>query len=79
MNESCPSRVTDDCPARVVCRCLQVTEAELLTAVNALGLRSLNDVRTHTGAGDGCTCCHKLLCQYLEQHARRGAVALATV
>jgi NAD(P)H-nitrite reductase large subunit len=51
---------------RVVCRCLQVTESALVEALTTLQLRTLKDVRRHTGAGDGCTACHKRLCRYLE-------------
>jgi bacterioferritin-associated ferredoxin len=55
------------CPAKVVCRCLQVTEDALVTAISALELRSVHEVRRHIGAGDGCTCCHAEICQILEQ------------
>jgi NAD(P)H-nitrite reductase large subunit len=54
------------CSERLVCRCLQVTEGELLSAVRGLELRTLKEVRQATGAGDGCTACHKVLRRYLE-------------
>jgi len=57
------------CPQRVVCRCLQVTEAEVVHAIQTLELRTLKDVRRATGAGEGCTCCHAALREFLEQHA----------
>jgi bacterioferritin-associated ferredoxin len=56
-----------DCPAKVVCHCLQVTEAAVIEAITSLDLRSLKEVRRHTGAGDGCTCCHAQIRQYLQQ------------
>jgi NAD(P)H-nitrite reductase large subunit len=65
--ESC--RYGEDCtacPERLVCHCLQVTEADLLTALSTQTIRTVKDIRRHTGAGDGCTACHKLLRRYLE-------------
>jgi len=55
------------CSERLVCHCLQVTEAELLSVLTARQLRTLQEVRLHTGAGDGCTACHRVLRQYLER------------
>jgi bacterioferritin-associated ferredoxin len=52
---------------RLVCPCRQVTEAEVVRAITALGLCTLKEIGLHTGAGDGCTCCHKHLLKYLEQ------------
>ena len=37
-------------------------------ALYGSGLRTVKDVRQHTGAGDGCTACHRTIRQYLEQH-----------
>ena len=54
-------------PDRVVCRCLQVTQEIVLAAVAALELRTIKEIRQHTGAGDGCTACHKNLQKYLER------------
>jgi bacterioferritin-associated ferredoxin len=54
------------CPAQVVCHCLQVTEEVLRCAIESLDLRTLHEVRRATGAGDGCTACHRRLAQYLE-------------
>jgi bacterioferritin-associated ferredoxin len=56
----------DDGPERLVCRCLRVTESSLVEALSNLGIKTLTDVRRHTGAGDGCTACHRLLVKYLE-------------
>jgi bacterioferritin-associated ferredoxin len=58
------------CPGRLVCHCLQVTEEALVEVLAVLKPRTLQEVRRHTGAGDGCTACHKLLCRYLERHAQ---------
>jgi bacterioferritin-associated ferredoxin len=57
------------CPDRVVCRCLKVTEAAVVDAIVTLGLRTVKELRTATGAGDGCTCCHRELRELLEVHA----------
>jgi bacterioferritin-associated ferredoxin len=69
MTPDCQPTDPDICPMLVVCRCLQVTEAEVVAAIESLELRTLKDVRRHTGAGDGCTACHKRLRTYLERHA----------
>ena len=53
------------CPDRVVCRCLGVTEAEIVGAILTLGLRTVKEVRQATEAGDGCTCCHREINAYL--------------
>lgn len=54
------------CPDRIVCRCLKVTEAVIVEAVQTLGLRTVKDVRAATGAGDGCTCCHSQIRELIE-------------
>jgi bacterioferritin-associated ferredoxin len=56
------------CPNRVVCRCLGVTESAVLDALASGEVQTLKDIRHRTGAGDGCTCCHRQLKKYLEQH-----------
>ena len=48
----------DPAAGPLVCRCLQVYERDLATAVAAFDLQTLQEVRRLTGAGDGCTCCH---------------------
>ena len=73
--KSCPARESDcrTCTGRMVCRCLQVTEEVLLETLTAFELRTVTEVRQHTGAGDGCTACHRLLRQYLERHRKAEA------
>lgn len=56
------------CPDRVVCRCLKVTEEAITDAIVSLGLRTVKDVRSATGAGDGCTCCHGHIREILAVH-----------
>jgi NAD(P)H-nitrite reductase large subunit len=44
-----------------------VTEATLVEKITTLDLRTLREVRRHTGAGEGCTCCHAEILRCLEQ------------
>jgi bacterioferritin-associated ferredoxin len=62
------------CPGRIVCRCLQITEDAVLRVLGDEGVDTLKDLRDHTGAGDGCTACHRLLGSYL---ARRTELVVA--
>jgi bacterioferritin-associated ferredoxin len=64
------------CPDRVVCRCLKVAEGQIVDAVVSLGLRTVKEVRSATGAGDGCTCCHRQIRELLDQHAPAPSPAL---
>jgi bacterioferritin-associated ferredoxin len=57
------------CTDRIVCRCLKVTEGAIAEAVTALGLRTVKEVRRATGAGGGCTCCHKQIRALIAAHA----------
>jgi bacterioferritin-associated ferredoxin len=75
MNNGCSLNAWTDGSQHVVCHCMQVTEAQVVTALTVLDLRSVKDIRQCTGAGDGCTACHKALRKYLEQHACRPAPA----
>ncbi len=68
MNTPC-SRNCSDCPSRLVCRCLKITEEAVVHAITVLGLRTVKEIRQATGAGDGCTCCHKLLARLIERHS----------
>ena len=57
----------------VVCGCLGVTEDELVTALTTLGLRSVKEVRRHTGAGDGCNACHRKIQIYIQSYSSSSA------
>jgi bacterioferritin-associated ferredoxin len=57
----------ESCSDKIVCRCLQVTEAQVVRMIERLELRTVRDLRRYTGAGDGCTCCHAQLECYLEK------------
>jgi bacterioferritin-associated ferredoxin len=72
-SDACPS----DCGLRYVCRCLRVTEEVLVEAFATQDIRTLTDIRRHTGAGDGCMACHHRLTAFLERHAMPGPLAAA--
>ena len=58
--------ISDGCRDKIVCRCLNVNEAQVIQMIARLELRTVHDLSKHTGAGDGCTCCHAKLEDYLE-------------
>lgn len=63
----------DGCPSKIVCRCLNVSEAQVIQMIARLELRTVHDLTRHTGAGDGCTCCHAKLEEYLERFSCEAA------
>jgi bacterioferritin-associated ferredoxin len=69
MDTLCTPDQCDTCTDRVVCRCLQITESELIQVLTTREVRTIKDVRRLTSAGDGCTACHELLKQYIEKYA----------
>jgi bacterioferritin-associated ferredoxin len=50
----------DDATDPVICRCLQVRQSTVVRAVEE-GARSLCQLACTTGAGGGCTACHRKL------------------
>ena len=42
----------------LVCHCFEVTESEIRRVIDTVDSQSVEDVRRHTAAGDGCTACH---------------------
>jgi bacterioferritin-associated ferredoxin len=66
MDSCCQS--CQDCSDRFVCSCLRVTETALVEALTTLPIRNLRELRQLTGAGEGCTCCHVRLQQYIDHH-----------
>lgn len=52
---------TDD----YVCHCLRVSECTLRQMAYAGQVRTLDDVKQHTGAGEGCTGCHRRIQEFL--------------
>jgi len=78
MDTSHPSDTCSaECGLRFVCRCLRVTEAVLSEAFATQDIRTLKDIRRHTGAGDGCMACHRRLTTFLEHHTVPGPLVAA--
>ncbi len=70
MHADCTRKCRPECPHNLVCRCLEVTEAALLQALDAVDPQTLEEVRRLTGAGTGCLACHKLVKRYLERRQK---------
>jgi NAD(P)H-nitrite reductase large subunit len=51
----------------------------LVEAITTREIRTVRDIRQHTGAGDGCTACHRLLKQYLDRLAYSSAEPICSV
>jgi NAD(P)H-nitrite reductase large subunit len=69
MKPSCSFDPCSGCPDRIICRCFNVKESTIVQAITTLGLRTVKEIRKHTEAGDGCTCCHADLRRLLDEHA----------
>ena len=65
----------EGCSAKIVCRCLNVSEAEVVHVITRFELHTIKELQAHVGAGDGCTCCHPQLEEYLEQLTCSVAIA----
>jgi NifU-like protein len=61
----------------VVCHCLGVTEENLVASIQTLELRTMREVRRHTGAGAGCTACHRRI-QLLIDHFAASSVEICS-
>lgn len=42
----------------VICRCLAVRQSEIVNAITLCGAQTWKEVKSLTGAGGGCNCCH---------------------
>jgi NifU-like protein len=61
-----------ECPhnnGSVVCHCLGITEETLVSALVTLELRTVREVRQYTGAGAGCTACHRKIQNYIDAYS----------
>jgi len=58
---------------------LQVTEEEVVVAITTLEVRTLHELRQTTGAGDGCTACHRKLKALINEHAMSESEAMCLV
>jgi NAD(P)H-nitrite reductase large subunit len=57
------------CADRVVCRCLNITEGDVVGALVSLEIRTIKELCDRTDAGTGCTACHVELRRLFERHA----------
>lgn len=62
----------------MICHCLQVTEEMVQEALAVLEARTLENLRAATGAGDGCTACHRRLRKYLSEATEAGLAVRTT-
>jgi bacterioferritin-associated ferredoxin len=69
MDAFCAADCCEGCPERVICRCLNITEQEIVGAITTGDVSSVRELRRFTGAGDGCTCCHDALKEYLARYS----------
>ena len=53
-----------------LCHCLAVSEQTVRQAIAFEGCQSLPDVMQRTGAGQGCTACHRRICKLLSAEAQ---------
>ena len=60
---------------RIVCHCLRVTEMEIRGAISTGEVETLRDVVNCTGAGGGCTCCHRRIRDLIAQSRAAAAAA----
>ncbi|WP_420841868.1 (2Fe-2S)-binding protein [Fimbriiglobus ruber] len=66
------------CPDRIVCKCLRVTEGEIVDAI-ASGAHTLPALRRATQAGTGCNCCLGQLREYLATYATSPSFSSSTL
>ena len=62
----CQRNNCDECPERFLCHCLAVTEEVVTASIARFALATIEDIRRHTGAGEGCTSCHARIRAILE-------------
>jgi bacterioferritin-associated ferredoxin len=63
----CSQEYCSSCPDRVVCRCLNVTETQIIQAITTHDVHTIRELKRLANAGDGCTCCHAQLQEYLDR------------
>lgn len=55
---------------KVLCECLGVTRGRIAACVRSGRACTVNEVMACTGAGTGCTACHKDIQAVVEQNSR---------
>jgi bacterioferritin-associated ferredoxin len=61
----------------VICHCLQITETQVRDSIDSGRIASVKDVMECTGAGSGCTACHRQILAMLRQKCRIGSAYAA--
>ena len=79
MNHSTCQRSCETCPDRLVCHCLGVDESTILATLMAHDAPSVKDLCRLTGAGDGCTACHRRLAEYVNRHCYASLLPICSV
>jgi len=69
---------THDDPAATVCSCMAVSQREIVTAIDTLGLENVEEVAAHTRAGTGCGTCRGDLAAVLAARRRHVAELVST-
>jgi len=59
---------TSVCSGTVVCRCLNVSDVEIVEAITTSAIDTVRELRCATGAGGGCLACHGRLREYIRRH-----------
>lgn len=69
MDQSGFATLTDE----IVCHCLRVARSEIVTAAEVTGASSVRDIMKCTGAGTGCTACHRRIRNALADQCPAGS------
>ena len=51
----------------IICNCMQVTRGEIIDAIKAKGLKTIEEVGDETSAGTGCGGCHDKIQEILDE------------
>lgn len=70
METPCSHSCCEACSAEFLCYCLRITEEMVREATHRFGLQTVQEVRLHTGAGEGCTACHYRIRMVLDEVAQ---------
>ena len=57
----------------IVCHCLQISQAEIETAAETTAAPTVRCIMKKTGAGTGCTACHRKIRQLVGDQCPSGA------
>lgn len=68
MERTASRQAGPDATDRILCYCLNITDADVVDAIMRLNVCTLAELRRETGAGDGCTACHHRLRRCLAAH-----------